>query len=119
MEDEELDNLEPFEEITLTVPQAGADAVAIKRLSSAEAVENLGLYTRPDGKCDVHMGQMRGRIEQWTKLVKNGNLPTKSVWTNYTHQLWADIRYGLRASSATMADLKNGLGSSDYYLITA
>ncbi|KAL7540264.1 hypothetical protein ACHAXR_009988 [Thalassiosira sp. AJA248-18] len=62
---------------------------------------------------------MRTRVEDWTKLVKNGALPTQSVWTSYTHQLWAGLKYGLGASSAPMDALKKGLGSSNYYLISS
>jgi len=60
---------------------------------------------------------MNERIKDWTKKIKNGALPTQSVWTSYTHQLWAGLRYGLGASSATLKDLREGLGASDYYLI--
>ena len=58
-------------------------------------------------------------METWTAKVKNGILPTRSVWTSYTHQLWAGMRYGLGASSASMKELREGLGSSDFYLISS
>ena len=35
------------------------------------------------------------------------------------HQLWAGLKYGLGASSATMKELREGLGSSNYYLISS
>jgi len=78
-DEEELDDLEAPPEEQFTVPQARADAAAIERLKSSEAVEMLGLYARPDGKCDCHMLQMKERIEDWTKKIKNGALPTRSV----------------------------------------
>ena len=62
---------------------------------------------------------MKERIEDWMKKIKNGALPTRSVWTSYTHQLWAGLRYGLGASSASLNKLQDGLGSSDYYLISS
>ena len=62
---------------------------------------------------------MRNQMETWTKKVKNGTLPTRSVWTSYMHQLWSGMKYGLGASSATMKELREGLGSSDYYLISS
>ena len=62
---------------------------------------------------------MRGRMETWTTKVKYGALPTRSVWTSYTHQLWADIKYGLGVSSATMKELREGLGLSDFYLLSS
>ena len=68
---------------------------------------------------DRHMQQMRERIEDWTKKIKNGALPTRSVWMSYTHQLWAGLRHGLGASSAPMASLREGLGSANYYLINS
>jgi len=111
--DEELDNLK------ITVPQLTGDAMAIQRLKSSKAVKNLGLFARPDGCSDKHMDQMKERMEDWTVRVKNGALPTRSVWTSYNHQLWAGLKYGLGASSAPMADLKKGLGSSDFYLISS
>ena len=40
----------------------------------------------------------------------------RSIWTSYTHQLWNGLKYGLGASSATIKELKEELGSSDYYL---
>ena len=37
---------------------------------------------------------------------------------SYTHQLWAGLRYGLGACSASMTALSKGLGSADYYLLS-
>ncbi len=65
------------------------------------------------------MQQMKERIEDWTKKIKNGVFSTRLVWKSYTHQLWAGLWYGLGASSAPMAKLMEGLGSSDYYLISS
>ena len=118
-DDEGLDKLDPFEEVSMGVPRVNGDITAIKHLKSNEAVKNLGLFTRPDGDSSPHMQQMRGRMETWTTKVKNGALPTRSVWTSYTHQLWAGMKYGLGASAATMKELRNGLGSSDFYLISS
>ena len=61
---------------------------------------------------------MKARMETWTAKVKNRILLTRSVWTSYTHQLWAGMRYGLGASSASMKELQEGLQSSDFYLIS-
>ena len=88
------------EQLQMAVPQADGRAVDIKHLKWSEAVENLGLFGRPDGDCSNHLGQMAGRIEDWTTRVKNGALPTRSVWLSYAHQLWAGLRYGLGASAA-------------------
>lgn len=111
-EGEELDDLPFF------VPQGDNDAAQIKRLSTDHAVENLGLYTRPDGKSDNHFEQMRERVTTWTAQIKSGTIPTRSVWMSYTHQLWAGLRYGLGACSASMTNLSKGLGSADYYLLS-
>ena len=88
-------------------------------LKSDEAVANLGLFARPDGKPEAHMQQLRDRVKAWTGLVKNGKLPTRSVWTSYTHQLWPGLRYGFGASPATMTELSKGLDNSDYYLLSS
>ena len=101
------------------VPIVNGDITAINRLKSSEAVKNLGLFARPDGNNSPHMEQMRTRMETWTTKVKNDTLPTRSVWTSYTHQLWSGMKYGLGASSATMKELREGLGSSDFYLISS
>ena len=95
------------------------DIKAISLLKSSEAVKNLGLFARPDGVNSPHMDQMKARLETWTVKVKNRILPTRSVWTSYTHQLWAGMRYGLGESSATMKELSKGLGSADFYLISS
>ena len=39
LEDDELDDLDPFEDITIGVPQVNVNIVAIKRLTSSEAVK--------------------------------------------------------------------------------
>ena len=78
-EEDEMDNGE------MTVPQLTGDAQAIQLLKSSEAVKNLGLFSCLNGYNDVHMLQMRERMEDWTKRVKNGALPIQSVWTSYTH----------------------------------
>ena len=58
-------------------------------------------------------------MQAWYGLVKNGKLPTRLVWTSYTHQLWPGLRYGLGASPATMIDLSKGLRLADYYLLSS
>ena len=45
-------------------------------------------------------------------------MPTRSVWTSYKLQLWASVRYGLGASSASIKELEEGLGSADFYLLS-
>ena len=62
---------------------------------------------------------MQDKVEDWEKLVKNGYLTTRSLWTSYTHQLWAGLRYGMCASSTPLLRLAQGLGSSDFYLISS
>ena len=99
-EHEELDNIdevanEELDDLVMTVPQLSGDAKAIKRLKSSEAVKNLGLFARPDGRSDKYMSQMKERMGDWTVRVKNGALPTRSVWTSHNHQLWAGLKYGL------------------------
>ena len=84
----ELEDLEQqLEEVTITVPTNNSDAEMIKHLQLTEAVKNLGLFTRPDGNNQPHLDQLKKRMEDWTTLVKQGSLPTRSVWTSYTHQL--------------------------------
>ena len=69
----------------MTVPQLTGDAKAIKLLKSSKAVENLGLFSSPDGCRDKHMTQMKERMEDWTVRVKNVALPTRSAWTSYNY----------------------------------
>ena len=38
---------------------------------------------------------------------------------SYTYQLWPCLKYGLGVSSAMIKELREGLGSSDYYLISS
>ena len=104
--------------LRLEVPQASGDAVAIEQLMHSKAVENLGLFIRPDGVNEPHLTQVREKIEKWTEQIKNGELPTCLVWKSYQLQLWASIKYGLGASSASMEELKEGLGSADFYILS-
>ena len=117
-EEEEEGNKE-LDSLEMTVPQLTGDAKAIQLLKLSNAVENLGLFVRPDGCSDRHMSQMKDGMEDWTVRVKNGALPTRSIWTSYNHQLWAGLKYGLGASSAPTKETKEGLGSSNYYLISS
>ena len=50
--------------------------------------------------------------------MKNGELPTQSVWKNYLLQLWSGIKYSLGASLASMKELEEGLGPADFYLLS-
>ena len=50
----------------MTVSQQTGKAKAIQLLKSSEAVENLGLFARPDGYSDKHMSQMKDSVEDWT-----------------------------------------------------
>ena len=59
----------------MTVPQLTGDTKAIQKLKSSKTVENLGLFSRPDGCSNTHMLQMREKTEDWTERVKNGALP--------------------------------------------
>ena len=68
-DDEELDELDDY---VLQVPQSSGTPAKIRHLRSDEAIENLGLFARPDGCNDAHLDQMKERVEDWTKLVKNG-----------------------------------------------
>ena len=106
------------EHLRMTVPQADGRAVNIQHLKSSEAVENLGLFARPDGDCSNHLRQLAERIEDWTTRVKNGALPTRSVWLSYAHQLWAGLRYGLGASAAKLKDIEKEVEASDFYLLS-
>ena len=63
------------EQLRMTVPQVGGRAMDIKHLKSSEAVENLGLFARPDGDCSNHLRQLAGRIEDWTTRVKTAPFP--------------------------------------------
>ena len=84
----------------------------------SEAEKNLGLFVRPDGVNKPHLKQVRDKIEEWTSLINEGHLPTRSVWTSYKFQLWASVRYGLGASLASIKELEEGLGLADYYLLS-
>ena len=119
-EDKALDDIySELDDVNIQVPQLGGDAATIQRLKTSEAVKNLGLKARPDGSSQDHFQQLQKRMKDWTLLIKNGQLPTRSVWASYTHQLWAGMRYRLGACSATINELSDGLGSSDFYLISS
>ena len=94
----------------MTVPQASGDAAVIEQLMSSEAEKNLGLFVRPDGVNEPHLKQVRDKIEEWTSLINEGHLPTRSVWTSYKFQLWASVKYSLGASLASIKELEEGLG---------
>ena len=114
---EEEDMYDELNELNITVPLLEGDVAVISRLKTSEAVKNLGMQARPDGSSTDHFTHLRKRMEEWAVLVKNGQLPTRSVWTSYNQQLWAGMRYGLSACSASLEELNGGLGSSDFYLL--
>ena len=62
-DEDELEELDPFEEVSMGVPMVNGDLKAIKQLKSSEAVKNLGLFARPDGDSSPHMEQLRGRLK--------------------------------------------------------
>ena len=80
--DKEVDNEEDddvADDLEMTVPKSTGDAKAIQLLRSSKGVKNLGLFSHPDRCSNRHILQMRDRMEDWTKRVKNGALPTQSV----------------------------------------
>ena len=79
------------ENIEMMVPQLSGDAETVQRLKSKEVVENMGLFGRPCGCSNRHILQMRDMMEDCTKQVNNGMLPTWSVWKSCTHQLWSGL----------------------------
>ena len=118
--DDELDDMPPFEDDErITVPQANGDAAAIKKLRSDECVKYLGHHKSVDGSSAGQLGEMRNRVEEWTTNVKDGTLPVRSVWMSYNYQLWSGMRYGLGTLSASIKELQEGLGKSDYHLISS
>ena len=100
------------------MPQANSDAITIKQLMHSKTEKYLGLHTRPDGINQPHLNQVRKRVKEWTSLINEGHLPTQSVWLSYRLQLWAGVKYGLGASSASIKELEEGLGTADYYLLS-
>lgn len=112
------DDSNELDYIHITVPTNSSDAQAIDRLRSSEAVENLGLFTTPDGNNLPHLEQIQGRTSDWSLLIKQGHLPTRSVWASYTHQLWSGLKYGLGASSAPLSQLEGTLGTHDFYMLS-
>ena len=116
-DDEDLED-RTLNDLRMTVPQASGDAKVIAQLMHSEADKNLGLFVRPDGVNEPHLKQIRDKIEEWTALINEGHLPTRSVWMSYKLQLWASVKYGLGASSATIKELEEGLGSADFYLLS-
>ena len=50
---------EEVTEIRMTVPRDAGDPAVIEQLMHNEAVENLGLYARPDGNNAPHLKKMR------------------------------------------------------------
>ena len=85
-------------------------------MKSSEAKKNLGLYAPPDGSSDKHLASLRKKMEDWKVRAKNGKLPTRPVWTSYSLQLWAGIKYGLGNCLAPMEKLEAGLVSADFRL---
>ena len=114
-DDDELDDLD---DIDFHVRGEDGDVESIKRLTTNQAVENLGMLARPDGNPTQQFACMKEKMTNWTAKIKNGSIPTRSVWMSYTHQLWAGLRYGLSANSASLLELQNGLGSADYHLLS-
>ena len=117
MNKDEFDDLDPGD-TPFTFPLIGGDATAIKQLANSESVENLRLRVQPDGKCVSQLKECKEKSEDWTSKAKTGHLPARAVWQSFTQQLWSSTKYGLGACTATLKELENGLGSTDFSLIS-
>ena len=91
---------------------------AIKTLLADESEKYLGMRGRLDGSPADHLVDMRKKIEEWMEAINAGTLPTRLVWKSYQYQLWAGMQYGLGALPASMKKLEEGLGATDFYLIS-
>ena len=60
-----------------TVPQLAGVSKEIKLLKFSKEVKNLGLFAQPGGCSNMYMLQMKDRMKDWTKRVKNGVLSTR------------------------------------------
>ena len=114
-EDQEMHELSTMD---FSVPTYAGGMERINRLPTNKADNNLGLFARPDGKSEQHFEQMKDRMTTWTAQIKSGHIPARSVWMSYNGQLWSGLRYGLGACSAPVSELKKGLTSADFYLLS-
>ena len=65
--------------MTCRQAQLSGDAKAIQLLKPSQVSKNLGLFVGLDSYSDMNMLQLRDRMEDWTKRVKNGALTTCSL----------------------------------------
>ena len=106
------------EGVQVTVPQTDNTAATIKTLLANESKKYLRMKGRPDGSPADHLADKREMVEEWTEAVNAGSLPTNLVWKSYQYQLWAGMQYGLGTLLASMKELEQGLGTTDFYLIS-
>ena len=112
-----MDDMDPV--ITpFMVPPTNGDAATIEYLANNKSKKNLGLRVQPGGQCTLQLGKRKENVEEWAGKVKTGHLPTRAVWQSYTQQLWSNMKYGLGACTVTLKELENGLGLTDFYLIS-
>ena len=57
-------------------------------------------------------------MEEWAGKVKTDHLPARALWQSYTQQLWSSMKCGLGVSVATLEEIENDLGLTDFYLIS-
>ena len=50
--------------------------------------------------------------------MRGGGLPARLAWLSYNCQLWGGLKYGLGASPAKLKELREGLGSGDYKILS-
>ena len=113
----ELGDMDPVV-TSFTVPLINGETATIKRLTNKKIVKNLGLQVRPVRQSALQLGEHNDKWKNGPENSKKGYLPARAMWQSYIQQLWSSMKYGLWACSATLRELENGLGLTDFYLIS-
>ena len=74
--------------------------------------------TSPNGKCELAIGMMQEKAQQWINAVRNKHPHCRNVWFSLKMQLWPWIGYGLCSSTATLKKLDMALHQQYYQILS-
>ena len=116
MDTSELDGMDPVSTSGMTLLING-NAATFKRMANDKSEKNLRLRLQPDGQCASQLGERKQKLEEWANKVIPGHLLTKAICQSYTQQVWSSMTYKLGTCTASLKEVENSLGLTDFYLI--
>ena len=69
----------------------------LKRLSSLQAYETLGVFIFPDGQLKEQINKMHSLAVRWADTMRTGSLKRDEVWLALRTMIWKTLSYPLPA----------------------